>query len=138
MAPIINGQTLGISVGCCRLMVQGSVMGPIVDFQLIELSGTSSAICHNFCCVYCTDSKQMMSACYMVLKYCYIERDNYNYFVIIFKLEEDPYNEDVQLGLSKVEPAREDISRAKALVRGNDYKGAIELITKIIEVSNRK
>jgi len=49
-------------------------------------------------------------------------------------LEEDPYNEDAQLGLSKVEPAREDISLAKALVRGKDYKGAIELITKIIEV----
>jgi hypothetical protein len=53
-------------------------------------------------------------------------------------LEEDPYNEEAQLGLSKVEPTREDISKAKALVRGNDYKGAIELITKIIEVSNRK
>jgi len=53
-------------------------------------------------------------------------------------LEEDPYNEDAQLGFSKVEPAREDISQAKALVRGKDYKGAIELITKIIEVSNRK
>lgn len=53
-------------------------------------------------------------------------------------MEEDPYNEDAQLGLSKVEPAREDISLAKALVRGKDYKGAIELITKIIEVSNKK
>jgi len=53
-------------------------------------------------------------------------------------LQEDSYNEDAQLGLSKVEPAREDISLAKALVQGKDYKGAIELITKIIEVSNRK
>lgn len=55
----------------------------------------------------------------------------------MFQLEEDPYNEDAQHGLSKVEPTREDISLAKALVRGRDYSAAIELITKIIEVSQR-
>jgi hypothetical protein len=56
----------------------------------------------------------------------------------IFQLEEDSYNEDAQHGLSKVEPTREDISLAKALVRERDYRTAIELITKIIEVSYRK
>ena len=57
-------------------MVQGSVMGPIVDFQLIELPGPSSASYHKFYCVYCTDSKHMMTACVMVLKYCYIKTES--------------------------------------------------------------
>jgi hypothetical protein len=56
----------------------------------------------------------------------------------VFQLQEDPYNEDAHNGLIKVEPIREDISLAKAFVRGRDYKAAIELITKIIEVSCRK
>jgi hypothetical protein len=56
----------------------------------------------------------------------------------IFKLEEDPYNEDALNGLSKVEPTRDDISLARALVHARDYRGAVDLITKIIEVSNRK
>lgn len=49
-------------------------------------------------------------------------------------LEEDPYNEDALNGLSKVEPTKADISLARALVRERDYRGAVELITKIIEV----
>mgnify|MGYP000330117962 CR=1 FL=1 len=57
-------------------------------------------------------------------------------FPFNFKLQEDPYNEEAQRGLSKIGPTRDDISLAKAYVRGRDYTAAIELITKIIEVSN--
>ncbi|XP_023705057.1 dnaJ homolog subfamily C member 3 isoform X2 [Cryptotermes secundus] len=49
-------------------------------------------------------------------------------------LEEDSYNEDALIGLSKVEPTRVDISQARALVHARDYRNAVELITKILEV----
>ncbi|XP_069676051.1 dnaJ homolog subfamily C member 3 [Periplaneta americana] len=49
-------------------------------------------------------------------------------------LETEPNNEEAHRGLSKVEPTRDDISLAKAFVRGRDYRAAVELITKIIEV----
>ena len=59
-------------------LAQISVMGPIVDFQLVQLSEPSSASDHKFCCVYCTDSKNMMSACVMVLT---LERRNAGCFI---------------------------------------------------------
>jgi len=50
-------------------------MGPIVEFQLVELPGPSSARYHKFCCVYCTDFRHM-SACVTVLKYRYIKTES--------------------------------------------------------------
>ena len=60
---------------------------------------------------------------------------NSNKCVSLLKLEEDQYNEEARRGLDKIEPTRQDIFLAKAFVRGRDYGAAIELITRIIEVS---
>ena len=51
----------------------GKCNGPYNWFPVNRTYGPSSASYHKFSCVYCTDSKHVMSACVMVLKYCYIQ-----------------------------------------------------------------